>query len=344
VSAPAAAPRRAAPRRAAGAGEPSGVALAAKGTVVQRLRAQAVAVISWVACLLPEGIAIRLAEVAGGVWYRSTPQRAARARENLRRVCRHLEATGRASERIARAAGDPPALEGLVRDAYRHAARYYMEVLRTPGVSARMIQERVTIETPDIVDAAFANDRPVIFVGLHFGAIELPALYLAQRTGRRTTAPMETLGDPALQDWMVRTRGRVGVRIVGLREARRELLAALRRGESVGLVADRDISGGGVRVPLFGEPASLPAGPALLAVESGAPIYVASVRRAESNRYRGRLAEVPVPSTGNRRERVTATVTALAQAFENVIATAPEQWWAVFFPIWRDGPAEDAQR
>ena len=45
----------------------------------------------------------------------------------------------------------------------------------------------------------------------------------------------------------MRTRGAAGVRIVGLREARRELLAALRDGTSVGLVGDRDLTGGGRR-------------------------------------------------------------------------------------------------
>ena len=60
-----------------------------------------------------------------------------------------------------------------------------------------------------------------MFVGLHFGAIELPALYLASRVGG-AVAPMETVDDEALQAWFTRTRGAAGVRIVGLREARRE--------------------------------------------------------------------------------------------------------------------------
>ena len=79
------------------------------------------------------------------------------------------------------------------------------------------------------VDGAFEPGRPSIFIGLHFGSLELPALLLAARVGERRRAD----GDPrrpGLQDWFVRTRGAVGVRIVGLREARRELIAALRAG------------------------------------------------------------------------------------------------------------------
>jgi phosphatidylinositol dimannoside acyltransferase len=307
-----------------------------RGSVLQRLRATGVAGASRIVCRLPEGLAVRAAEGIGELWYRLTPGRAAQGRQNLRRVCAYLDATGRADARVRDAATDPRALERLVRAAYRHAARYYLEVARIPAMTSRSISEQVMVETPDVVDAALEGGRPVIFVGLHFGAIELPGLWLAQRTGRRTTAPMETIGDPALQAWFVRTRGRVGVRIVGLREARRELMAALGRGETVGLVADRDISGGGLTVPLFGAPAALPVGPALLAIESGAPIYVASVRRDRVGRYLGRLAQVPVPAEGSRRDRATAVVTESARAFEDVIALAPEQWWAVFFPIWPD--------
>ena len=45
---------------------------------------------------------------------------------------------------------------------------------------------------------------------------------------------------------------------------------------------------------------------------------------------------VPVAAEGTRRERIAATLDALAAAFESLIADAPEQWSAVFFPIWPD--------
>ena len=66
---------------------------------------------------------------------------------------------------------------------------------------------------------------------------------------------METIDDPGLQAYFERTRGVAGVRLVGLREARRALLEALRDGIPVGLVGDRDLTGGGIPIPLFGAPA-----------------------------------------------------------------------------------------
>ncbi|MEA2607849.1 MAG: phosphatidylinositol dimannoside acyltransferase [Chloroflexota bacterium] len=299
------------------------------------LRARVLIAGSWLACHLPEGPLVRLADLTGEAWYRVAPQRAAQARRNLQRVCRALAGDGRGSTAARAAANDPRALERLVRAAFRHSARYYLEVARTPALTRDELDRRLVVETPDVVAEAFGSGHPVIFVGLHFGAIELPALFLAARVGS-AVAPMETVDDTSLQDFFVRSRGAAGIRIVGLREARRELLGALRQGIPVGLVGDRDLTGGGLPIPLFGAPANLPIGPAMLAVESGAPLYVVSVRRTGIARYRGRLEAVAVPPDGTRRERVTAAMTGLAAAFERAIAVAPEQWWAVFFPIWPD--------
>jgi KDO2-lipid IV(A) lauroyltransferase len=257
-------------------------------------------------------------------------------------VTRYLADQGVADARTRAAALDPRALERLVRSAFRHHARYYLEILRAPGLDPSIFDERIHVENPADVEAAFARAVPTIFISGHFGPIEMPGLYLAARSGQRIVGPMETVGDPELQAWFERTRSAFGVRIIGLREARRELSAALERGEHVGLVADRDISGGGIEVPFFGAPAPLPVGPAFLAVESGAPVYLVAVWRTGRLTYRGRLDEIPVAAEGSRRRRIEATIAAEAVAFERIIAHAPDQWGAVFAPIWPDLEAQAA--
>ena len=318
------------------AGEPSG-----RGTPIQRLRVAVLGVASRIACRLPEPPLLALADVVGWLWYRLAPARAAYARRNLDRVVRELDRRGASDPRVRDAARDPRALEQLVRSAFRHNARYYLEVLRVPGLKPAIFDDRVIVETPDTVEAAFAGG-PIIFVSAHLGPIELPGLYLANRSGRTFVAPMEAVDDPALQGWFERTRGSLGVRIVGLRAARRALMAELRAGGQVGIVGDRDIGGGGIETPLFGAPAPLPIGPALLAIESGAPIYAVGVRRLPDGRVAGRLIPVAVAAEGSRRERIAATLRAEAAAFEGLIALAPDQWSAIFFPIWPDPAASPA--
>jgi Lauroyl/myristoyl acyltransferase len=297
---------------------------------------------SWLACRLPEGPLFRVAELCGDLWYRLAPGRAAQARRNLRRICQSLAESGRGSAHVQAAATDPKALERLVRSSFRHAAIYYLEVARTPSVTPAFVDERLILDTPDLIAEAIVPGKAVLFVGLHFGSVELPVIFLAFRVGT-TVTPMETIDDPGLQAYFEHTRGVAGIRLVGLREARRALLEALRGGIPVGLAGDRDLTGGGTPVPLFGAPSILPMGPAMLAVETGVPVYGMTVRRVAHGRYRGRLIPIEVPTDGTRRERVTTTMTRLAAAFEDLIADAPDQWWAIFFPIWPDLEARTAE-
>ena len=290
---------------------------------------------SWLACRLPERPLLRTAELGGELWYRVAPRRAARARRNLHRVCQSLAETGRGPAAVRAAATDPKALERLVRSAFRHSARYYVEVARGPVMTREYVDARLGHDTPELITEAVVPGKAVLFVGLHFGSVELAVVFLAYQVGQ-TVTPMETIDDPGVQAYFERTRGIAGVRLVGLREARRELTAALRDGIPVGLVGDRDLTGGGTPIALFGAPAMLPMGPAMLAVESGVPVYAMTVRRTRRDRFRGRLIPIDVPTDGTRRERVTETMTHLAVAFEDLIADAPDQWWAVFFPIWPD--------
>jgi KDO2-lipid IV(A) lauroyltransferase len=313
----------------------------------RRIRAGLLDAGSWLACRLPEPIIAALAFGIGEAWYRLARHRAAQARLNLGRVVAHMEASGTGEARHRAAARDPAALERLVRSAFRHAVRYYLDMIRV-GVGPSLLPGRLEVETPEVVDRALSTGGSAILVGLHYGALEIPTLYLAQRGGREIVVPMETLRDPGLQDWLVRTRSKSGVRIVGLEVARRELAAAIEQGLLVGIVGDRDLSGGGMAVPLFGAPARLPVGPALFAVEAGAPVYVGAIRRDRGGRWRGRLVELEIPTEGSRRSRTEAMLREVAAAFEELVALAPEQWWTLFFPIWDDlavrPPAADRLR
>ncbi len=296
-------------------------------------------VLTW----LPEAPLVAAAEAIGEVWYRATPRRAAQARANLRRACEGLAAQGRGTSLARRAATDPDALERIVRRSYRHAVRYYLEVARTGGLTVESAAARIDVDTPDEVRDALMTGQPVVIVGMHFGAIELPTVIISSLVGHRVTAPMETVADPGLQRWFVESRSRVGVNIVPIRDARRALMRALRRHESVGMVADRDMLGNGLLVPFFGHPTPISAGPALLAIEAGVPVYAGSARRARGGRYRGRLMLVPTPAEGSRRERIAALTASIAVAFESILADGPEQWWGAFHPIWPDLVLHDAE-
>jgi lauroyl/myristoyl acyltransferase len=284
---------------------------------------------------LPDRIVWHLADLAGSVAYTVSGERRDRARLNLRRVVVWMSAHEVGDERYRRAADDPRLLEKLVRSAFRSLAHYYMEVLRTPRFTAAYVNERIVLDTVAEIDDAMATRRALILVGMHFGSIEMPGLFAMSRLGDITTA-METLRNERVQRYLYRIRASYGLRIVGLEEAGTELIAALRRNEPIGLIADRDITGGGIEVQMFGATTKIPAGPVLLASETGAPMYVSGVRRVGPGRYRGKLWPVPVPQAGSRRERSRAMLQEEARLFERVVVDAPDQWLACFHHIWPD--------
>jgi len=307
-----------------------------RASLGQRVRARLVAGLSRVIRSLPEGPVDAVANLAGEAWYRLAPSRASLGRRNLQRVVRYLADHDLGGPEARAAATDGAALERLLRATFRQATRYYVDLTRLPGRTLADVDRRLVVENPDVIARAFGADAPVVLAAMHYGEVEFPAMLAAERTGRRLRAPMETLGDPAIQDWIRRTRGLVGVEIVPLRNARRSLLEALAEGRSVGVVGDRNVAGGVIQLPFFGATAPLPMGPALLAVESGRPLYLAAVRRTSAGHYSGRLTAVAIPADGSRRDRVEAVMANLVAAMEAAIARAPEQWWSLLSPIWPD--------
>jgi lauroyl/myristoyl acyltransferase len=306
----------------------------ARGTLVQRARASVVGALAAILSHLPTSVVGGLSDAIGELWYRTAPDRAARARGNLAHVTGWLAANGRGSARSRAAATDPAALERLVRAAFGHSVRTYAETLRS-AATARDVRRRLVVENPAAVDAAFARPGRIIFASGHFGSMVGASTVLSDRCQVRVTAPMETIADPELQRLLLRARESGGARIVGLDQARRELRDALARDEGVGLVADRDIAGGGLPVMLFGRSTTLPMGPAYLALEHEAPLHIAAVWRTPRESYRGGLITLPHPPPDlPRRARIQALLEAEARAFEEFIANAPEQWWTVFYPIW----------
>ena len=101
----------------------------------------------------------------------------------------------------------------------------------------------------------------------------------------------------------------------------------LRAGKLVCIVADRDLSDTGVEVDFFGEKALFPAGPALLAIQTGAALMpVACWFEGEAEWGAHIYEEIPIPADGTRKEKAVAMTAALAAVFEQAIREHPEDW------------------
>jgi KDO2-lipid IV(A) lauroyltransferase len=118
-----------------------------------------------------------------------------------------------------------------------------------------------------------------------------------------------------------------------------KLVQLLAENEIITLVADRNISGRGVQVEMFGASRNLPAGPAFLSLATGSPLSVAAVYTTDEGWFCRIRPPIELERTGEMRADVTTLTKLVAEGFERAIAAAPTDWH-MFQPAWeQDEPA-----
>ena len=163
-----------------------------------------------------------------------------------------------------------------------------------------------------------------IVLTAHVGNWELAGrLLVARGESRRVHVVMAPEADPAVER-LLRRDG--PARIVTLRTPTDAvpLIAALRRGEIVGMQGDRPLrQRGDVAVDLFGAPALFPLGPFLLARAAGVPVLPAFCVLRPDRRYTVRMDEPLYVERGGEEAALRRWVDTLAA----VIARHPTQWF-----------------
>jgi KDO2-lipid IV(A) lauroyltransferase len=146
----------------------------------------------------------------------------------------------------------------------------------------------------------------------------------------------EHLKPEPLFDLFLQHRAQLGMEIVDLASDHvgRQLTKKLEENRIVALVADRDLSGGGVEVEMFGRTRRMPAGPALLSLSTGAPL-ISGPTFTTKDGWVEVLSEVSIEPSGRRKDDVRTLTRALAASFERAIASAPSDWH-LFQPGWED--------
>ena len=206
-------------------------------------------------------------------------------------------------------------------------ARYYLESFKLPSIDAAAIDAGFGYEGVDAIERAVRSGTGPILVMPHLGTWEWAAWWLALVPEMKVTAVVEPLEPPEVFEWFVSFRRRLGMDIVPLGpDAGGRLTSAIKRGDVVCLLADRDVVGNGVAVEFFGERTRLPAGPALLALRTGAPLIPAAVYWRDGTRHAVARPPLDTRRLSGIRSDVARVVQDYAVALEDLIRAAPEQW------------------
>ncbi|MGZ5302076.1 MAG: phosphatidylinositol mannoside acyltransferase [Actinomycetota bacterium] len=293
--------------------EPALLLEAEHETPVQRAYVFAYRVLGRAARAMPEKTGRAVAKRVGRLAYRSSPH----TREVV--AANQAQVLGRPV--------DDALVVASTREAFELYARYFVDSFHLPQLSDEDIVARVRCDTEyRLHDAADAGKGGICALphlgnwdaaGRWMKAIGLPALAVA-----------EELEPRRVYELFVELRASNGMDVVGLSDpdVGRKLAAALGEGRIVALVADRDFSGRGVEVEMFGRARTIPAGPALLSLTTGAPLMVTPTYTTPDG-WRIEIGEpLSIEPTGDRRADVRALTALMARSFEEAIAAAPSDW------------------
>jgi KDO2-lipid IV(A) lauroyltransferase len=223
---------------------------------------------------------------------------------------------------------DPGVLERYVTRGMRAYGRYWAEGAKLPAMRPSAVTARIRFsEGEEHLRAAVAAGHGVIIALPHVGSWEWGGMMLAD-IGWPMTAVAERLEPPALFDWFAAKRVQMGLGVVPLDDAAWGATAkVLRAGGVVGLLCDRDLQQNGLEVELFGAPTTMPAGPALLALRTGATLLCAAVYSGPGRDHHVVVAPpIPTDRGASVREDVARVTRDVASGLGWLIRRAPEQW------------------
>ncbi|MFY1575568.1 phosphatidylinositol mannoside acyltransferase [Verrucosispora sp. WMMD703] len=222
-------------------------------------------------------------------------------------------------------------LDDLVRRGLRSYARYWMEAFRLPALSREQLLAGFRLDRADVLAADVAAGRGAVVALPHAGNWDTAGAWVAAN-GWPLSTVAERLKPEGVFERFVAFRQGLGMEILptngGARPAIDVLTDRLAAGTVVPLLADRDLSTRGVEVDFFGGRTRMPAGPALLALRTGAPLYVASMWYEPDAACASLVGPLPVPGpeAGTLDVRVRSLTQLIADGLAAGIARHPEDW------------------
>lgn len=234
----------------------------------------------------------------------------------------------------------PRALRRLSRAGMRSYMRYYREAFTLPAWTPEQVTARVRVVGEQNLREHLDGDRSPVLALSHQGNWDLAGAWATRHLTTVLTVAEHLEPEEVFQEFLAFRTG-LGLEILALGDGDvfRDLVrGASRPGRIIPLLADRDLTARGIEVDLFGERARVAAGPAALAVSTGAPLVPAGIHYERLRGARRRAAGTPwglvirffprveVPDDVPRSQRVAVATQAWVDALSVAIREHPEDW------------------
>ncbi len=218
-------------------------------------------------------------------------------------------------------------LKDFIDQTFKSYAHYWVNTFRLVDMTKQELESTFSHDGWELIETALKKDSGVILVLPHLGAWDWGGLWISKIKGVSVSAVVEPLEPPELFEWFKRSRNALGMNIISLgSDAGPQVLKAISDKQLVVLVSDRDIGGSSVEVEFFGEKTLLPAGPATLALRTGATLLTAAIYNKGNGCHGVVRPAISLERKGKFRSDVKRITQTIADEMELLIRKAPEQW------------------
>ena len=216
----------------------------------------------------------------------------------------------------------------ILRGVFTSLGRQLAELCQFPKYSPRNIDNVVVYDGLENYERAYAKGKGVLFLTAHFGGWELSA-FAHSLHGHWLHIVMRPMDNEYLDRLLQSYRTMHGNKTVAKDDFVRGLLAAMKAGETVGILMDTNMTPPqGIFVDFFGIPACTASGLARIALRTDAAVVPGfTIWDPVLRKYRLRFdPALELIHTGELEADITANTQMFTKVIEGYVRKYPDQW------------------
>lgn len=216
----------------------------------------------------------------------------------------------------------------ILRGEFTSLGRQLAELCQFPRYTPENVDQVVVYDGLENYEQAYARGKGVLFLTAHFGGWELSA-FAHSLHGHWLHVVMRPMDNPYLDRLLQLYRTMHGNKVVPKDDFVRGLLAAMKAGETVGILMDTNMTPPqGVFVDFFGIPACTASGLARIALRTQAAVVPGfTIWDRSLGKYRLRFdPAVDLVRTGELEADIITNTQKFTKVIEDYVRQYPDQW------------------
>lgn len=218
--------------------------------------------------------------------------------------------------------------KNITKRVYENLAFNLADFIQNQNTTKEAVLKKVEFENEHYLKN-LPKDRPVLFLGAHYGNWELIPLAVAAKYGLKVSVVGRPLESRAMDEVLRKNREQFDIELIPKRRAMKKILKAISKGRAIGIMPDQHTTDReGIEVEFFGLKAMHSPALSLLSRKFKAPILPVFISTKDHEKYTITFYEPIEPViTQNEEADILALTQAQADITQKVIEKKPDEWF-----------------